>query len=156
MNNEVIKAMTKKEKKSIIPAWWKKNSYKVWRVVLFPLWIILVGAEKLEKWLNSRQVWSVARANEILNYYVPRYASWSEEDKCFYFFDNGYGWNMSHAKKHLKLKDRRWWNNHKGFVGGKIRTYLIDEFELEGFTKEVGNCYDGWTEITFRMNEKKA
>lgn len=35
-----------------------------------------------------------------------------------------------------------------------IRSYLIDEFELEGFEKEVGNCSEWRTEIAFRMIEK--
>jgi hypothetical protein len=38
--------------------------------------------------------------------------------------------------------------------GGKMRSYLINDFELEGFTKEVGNCWDGWTEVSFTMIEK--
>ena len=62
------------------------------------------------------------------------------------------GWgNLS--KKYIKLKDRRWWNNYSDPWGGKIRRYLIDEFELEGFTKKLGNCDDGWTEIYFTLIE---
>lgn len=38
--------------------------------------------------------------------------------------------------------------------GGKIRPYLIEEFELEGFKKEVGDCYNGWTKISLTMIEK--
>lgn len=154
MNNEVIKAMNKKEKAHPIRDWWHKNGYKVLRVVLFPVWIVLVVVEKIERWLNNREAWTATRADEILSYYVPRYASWDAENKSFYFFDNGYGWSLSFAKKHLKRKDRRWWDVNNGFVGGRIRSYLIDEFELEGFAKEVGNCYDGWTELTFTMIEK--
>ena len=62
------------------------------------------------------------------------------------------GWgNLS--KKYIKLKDRRWWNNYNDPWGGEIRRYLIDEFELEGFTKKLGNCDDGWTEIYFTLIE---
>ena len=154
MNTEIIKAINKKNKKHPIRKWWNKNGYKVMRVVLFPIWIGMVIKEKINKYLNSRQAWSDKRAKEILNYYVPRKASWCEEDKTFYFFDNGMGWgNLS--KKHLKLKDRRWWKVHCGFWGGDIRHYLIDKFELEGFTKELGNCDEGWTEVSFTLIEKK-
>jgi hypothetical protein len=34
--------------------------------------------------------------------------------------------------------------------GGEIRLYLLHQFELEGFTKKLGNCVDGWTEIYFK------
>jgi hypothetical protein len=99
---------------------------------------------------DTRTEWE-SRADEILSYYVPSYAHWDNKNKTLYFFDNGYGWSMYFAKKHLKLKDRKFWKLHAGCGGWRIRKYLIDKFELEGFTKEVGNCYDGWTEITFRM-----
>lgn len=153
MNNEITKAMNRKTKKNTFRKWWNKNGYKVNRVIFFPIWIGGIIVEKIQKKLNDRQVWSEERAKTILDYYIPRKAKWSEEGKEFYFFDNGMGWGNL-AKRYLKLKDRRWWNNHRGFWGGKIRKYLIEEYELEGFTKEIGNCYDGWTEISFVMIEK--
>ena len=155
MNKEVVKAMNKKENRTnAIKKWWNKNGYKVMRVVLFPVWWGIQAKEKITLYLNSREEWSEERVKEILNYYIPRNSEWDEDDKSFYFFDNGYGWSMTLAKKYLKRKDRRFWNVHRGFGGGKIRSYLIEEFELEGFEKEVGDCSDGWTEITFRMIEK--
>ena len=155
MNKEVIKAMNKKENRfNAIKKWWDKNGYKVMRVVLFPIWWGIKAKEKITSYLNSREEWSEERVKEILNYYIPRLADWDEEDKCFYFFDNGYGWSIGLAKKYLKRKDRRFWNIHNDWCGGKIRSYLINEFELEGFEKEVGNCSEGWTEIAFRLIEK--
>lgn len=152
MNNEVIKAMNKKSRKdSNLKKWWRKNDYKVWRVVLFPLWAFVWSRDKIKDYLNARTEWSESRADEILGYYVPRCADWDNEDKTFYLFDNGCGWSMGFAKKHLKLKDRRFWKLYASWGGGRVRRYLINSFELEGFTKEVGNCYDGWTEITFTM-----
>ena len=148
MNKEIIKAMNRKEKNHPIRDWWKKNRYKVLRVVLFPVWVVALGMDKIQKKLNARQKWSEERAKEIFDYYIPRKAGWCEEDKAFHFFDNGMGWSNL-AKKHLKLKDRRFWDNHRGFFGGKLRTYLIEEYEIEGFTKVVGNCSEGWTEVSF-------
>ena len=153
MNNEIIKAMNRKPKKKIFRKWWSKNGYKVNRVILFPIWIGALIVKKIQIKLNNRQVWSEERAKQILDYYIPRKAEWCEEDKTFYFFDNGMGWGNL-AKRYLKLKDRRWWNNNRAWYGGKIRKYLIDEYEIAGFTKEIGNCSDGWTEISFKMIEK--
>lgn len=153
MNAEVIKAMNKKESKHPFRKWWSKNGYKVNRVIFFPIWIGTVIAEKIQKKLNARQVWSEERVKAILDYYVPRKAEWCAEDKTFYFFDNGLGWGNL-AKRYIKRKDRRWWNNHRGWVGGKIRNYLINDYELDGFVKEIGNCADGWTEVSFTMIEK--
>ena len=152
MNAEITKAINEKNKKHPFRKWWNKNGYKVMRVVLFPIWIGMVAKDKINKYLNSRQEWSDERAKEILNYYIPRRANWCEEDKTFYFYDNGMGWG-SLAKEYLKPKDRRWWNNHNGFWGGEIRLYLIEEFELEGFTKEVIRRDETETEITFTLIE---
>lgn len=155
MNNEVIKAMNKKETKiDKIRKWWGKNGYKVMRVILFPIWWGIKAKEKIDAYLDSRNTWSEERANEILSYYIPRNSDWDAEDKSFYFFDNGMGWGMRCRQKRVKLKDRRWWKNHTRAWGGKVRDYLIEKFELEGFEKTVGETYDFRTEITFKMIEK--
>ncbi len=148
MNKEVIKAMKNRTtKREMIMKWWYKNGYKVMRVVLFPIWFAICIKERIGNHLNNKQKWNEEKADEILNYYVPRYARWNEEEKEFYFFDNGYGWYIGIAKRHLKRKDRRFWkvNNYR------IRNYLIKNFELEGFTKEILLDSDGWTEISFKM-----
>lgn len=155
MNNEIIKAMNKKETKiDRAKKWWNKNDYKVMRIILFPIWIGILVKEKINAKLNARQVWSEERANEILSYYIPRNSKWDTDKKEFYFFDNGLGWDSKYCKKKLNFKDRRWWKCHCGFFGGQIRSYLIHNFELEGFDKEVLESYDGRTEIIFRMTEK--
>lgn len=155
MTNEIIKAMQgKKEHK--IRKWWNKNSYKVFRVILFPFWIGSILLEKVNAWLNSKEEWNEKHATEILNYYIPRASEWDEEDKTFYFFDNGMGWNIRLAKRYLKLKDRRFWKVNCAWWGGKMRSFLMDKFELEGFTKELENCSEGWTEISFTLNEKRG
>ena len=149
-NKEIIKAMNRKEKKQTFRKWWKKNEYIVARIVFFPIWIVVVINQKIEIILDKHNKWNEERADEILQYYIPRRANWVENEKEFYFFDNGFGWD--NAKKYIKIKDRRFWNNHHGWCGGKIRHYLINQFELEGFTKEVINHENSWTEISFKMN----
>ena len=155
MNNEVIKAMNKKETKiDKIRKWWSKNGYKVMRVILFPIWWGIKAEEKIDAYLDSRNTWSEERANEILSYYIPRNSDWDAEDKSFYFYDNGMGWDMRCCQKRVKLKDRRWWENYTRAWGGRVRAYLIEKFELEGFEKIVGNTDDFCTEVTFKMIEE--
>ena len=155
MNKEVMKAMNKKETKlDEFRKWWRKNGYKVMRVVLFPVWGYVVAKEKIHAYLNSKCEWSDERANEILSYYIPRKSEWDVEDKSFYFADNGMGWSMKYHQKKIKMKDRRWWRKYTSGWGGKVRTYLLEQFEMEGFEKIVGDTYDGWTEGTFEMIEE--
>ncbi len=150
MNKEIMKAMNSTQKENTIKKWWGKNGYKVMRVILFPVWFAEVANKKYNSYMNKKQVWDEQRADEILSYYIPRVAEFNKEDNSFYFFDNGMGWNR---KKYIKRRDRRFWKVNVGWWGGKIRTHLIEKFELEGFTKEVGQCWDGWTEITFILKE---
>lgn len=148
MNKEVIKAMEDRTtKREMIINWWYRNGYKVMRVILFPVWFAICIKERVEKYLNNKQKWNEKKADEILNYYIPRYSKWDKEEKEFYFFDNGYGWNIGLAKRYLKRKDYRFWrvNDYR------IRNYLIESFKLEGFTKEILSTTDGWTEISFKM-----
>lgn len=158
MNKEIVKAMQGKQENKA-RKWWRKNGYKVWRVVLFPLWAGEILWNEINKRLNNKQEWNEERANEILNYYIPRRSEWDEKEQCFYFFDNGMGWSLALAKRYLKRKDRRFWKVNCGWWGGKMREYLIEKFQLEGFTKEVSDIIDArddWTEITFKLNKKGA
>ena len=85
MNKEVIKAMNKKETKvDQFRKRWRKNGYKVMRVILFPIWWGVCAKNKIENYLNSKCEWSEERANEILSYYIPRRSEWDEETKAFY------------------------------------------------------------------------
>lgn len=151
MNKEIEKAMNRKESKTFhFYGWWIKNGYKVMRVILFPMWVYMCGKRKINNYLNSKCKWDEERANKILSYYVPRYSKWDAENKSFYLADNGLGWD----EKKIKMKDRRWWKNNTRIWGGEVRTYLIEKFEMEGFEKIVGDTYDGWTEVTFKLIEK--
>lgn len=157
MNAEVIKAMNKTDTRfEKVCKWWKKNGYKITRIVLspilLPVWAVYKLSDKYNHYKNAQQAWSAGRSTEILNYYIPRDAEWNEKDQCFYFFDNGMGWG--HNIKKIKRKDRRYWKVNCGWWGGEMRTFLIDTFELEGFTKEIGVCDDGWTEIAFYLNKE--
>ena len=97
-------------------------------------------------------MWSDERATEILNYYIPRRADWDDEEKEFFFFDNGYGWGFQSAKKYLKRKDYAFWKKFGSSWCLEMREFLVKKFELEGFTKEVNyDCYGTDTEIVFKM-----
>lgn len=151
MNKEVIKAINSKKKNHSFCKWWNKNGYKIMRVIFFPIWIGYCVKDKIKRYSVIRNAWDEEKAKEILNYYIPHRSDWDAENNEFYFFDNGYGWNLKLAKKHLKRKDRNFWSLHTYGFGGEIRNYLINDFELDGFKKEIGDCYNSWTEIIFKM-----
>lgn len=145
MTKETMKAIEGKQKNHPFRKWWQKHGYKVMRVILFPVWIFIMVNEKI---YNNIE-WDEARVNKILNYYIPQESDWNSKERAFYFFDNGYGWNLCYAKKHLKRKDRRFWKKFASFGGGEIKEYLIEDFELEGFEKEIVSTWESTLEIIF-------
>lgn len=151
MNKEVIKAMNKKPTKlDAFHEWWSDYGYIVMRILLFPIWIIAWSYEKIENYIDKRMEWSEKRADEIFNYYIPRVAEWDNETKEFYFFDNGMGWSMRYIRrKYIKLRDRKFW---KKYASNQMRDYLINTFELDGFTKKLIDC-SNYTEIIFELIE---
>ena len=155
VNREIIKVMEKAnrpKKKHPFKTWWRKNRHIIVNTIFFPLCLGSLLYDKLSDahWerVREKNSWSEARAVEILDYYIPKCARYDNIDKSFFFFDNGLGWNIA-KKKTIKRKDRNFWKINKW----KIRDFLIKKYEIEGFTKEVGNCSDGWTEITFTLND---
>ena len=142
MNKEVVKAMNKKPFAPV--EWWRKNWYIVVNIIIFPVWAAFWCYDRLKKRSYKRTEWDENRANEILNYYIPRRSEWDEENNSFYFFSNG----AFRVKRGLKLKDRTFFRKYRD----NIRDYLINTFELEGFDKKMGNdCEYPRTEITFEM-----
>lgn len=148
MTKEVEKAIKKASKKNRkvpqIKNWWRQNSYKVYRVIFFPIWIVAIISEKIKNYSYSHNQWSKQEVDRILNYYVPRRAEYDEEEKTFYLYYNCFGKTLGNAKKYLKRKDRKFWEKYNY----AIHEYLKKEYELEGFKKVVDKCANG-IEIEF-------
>ena len=149
MNKEILKAIEDKQKKHPYRDWWHKNNYKVMRIILFPIWIYVEISDRIKDWSYERIVWDEKRADEILTYYIPRVSDWLPDEKSFWFYDNGSGWNIVFSKKYLKIKDRLFWRKFHW----NIEEYFNNKFELEGFEKEVVSTrsYYTGTEIIFKQ-----
>ena len=109
--------------------------------------------ERINNCLNSKNEWDEARANGILSYFIPRAAVWSEDTKTFYYANSGEDWDLMSSIEYLNKEDRIWWKCNTKPFGGKIKNYLVERFELDGFTKKVIYTNDeGWAEILFKLN----
>lgn len=150
MNKEILKVIEDKQKEHPFRNWWSRNNYKVMRVILFPIWIYVEISDRIKNWLYERTTWDEKRADEILQHYIPRASDWLPEKNAFWFYDNGYGWEIWSAKRFLKRKDHLFWRKFHW----EIEKYLIKKFELEGFKKEVLDTYGGDTEIIFKSLDK--
>ena len=150
MNKEIEKAMNKKEHK--IVTWYKNNSYKIWRIILFPIWFFSTVNDKIAKKKYKNLEWDKTRADKILTRYMLRESEWNEKEKSFYFWNNGWYISSYSGKKATKRKDHKFCSKYKF----ELKEYLLNEFELEGFTKIIDDCDYGCIEITFKLNEKDS
>lgn len=143
MTKEVEKAIKKANKKnskiSKIKYWWSINDYKVYRVILFPICIIVTISEKIKNYSYSHNQWSKQEVDRILNYYVPRRAEYDKEEKTFYLYYSCFGETLENSKKYLKRKDRKFWKKYNY----AIHEYLKKEYELKGFKKVNHKCSNG-------------
>ena len=110
--------------------------------------------ERINSYLDSKCEWSEEKANEILSYYIPRRSIWNAEEKYFCFWDSGENWSEKFNLKRIKIKDRRWWKNNAKIQGWKMKNYLIEKFEMEGFKKIIGDMDNGFISIYFKKIEK--
>lgn len=143
------KNLDKLNKKHPIRTWWRKNDYKVWRVILFPLYFLELARQKLEKIQYNKMEWREEEAKRIFDKYLPRRVkSDMDEDGsflvCEYAGDFHPGvdilWGFD---THMTKKDKnyfwKFYNNFKKYLLSK------DGYQIEGYKKIH---YDDWKEFS--------
>lgn len=108
MNKEIIKAINKTEKKA------KKTAKKTYfslntlqKILVFPLKMCDTIRHKIHTKRYAKIVWDEKRVDEILNYFIPRRASWDKENKEFDFCYNSCVWTISKTLKLVKRKRQK-------------------------------------------------
>ena len=137
--NEFKKALeTKKEKKT-----YKFKSYYTEYIILYPLMIIVYYWNKIfEIWENSLK-WNDKKTEKILAYAFPKIAEVNKEEGSIGRYIRS--WGVYVKEWHVK-----WY--HKDYCSKynqRIITYLIEQFEIDGFVKEVTVEDKEWTYIKF-------
>ena len=128
------------KEKSKFSKWWDKNGYKVMRIILFPIWIVVWLKEKYNNKKIKNCKWSEKRAKEFCDKYLPIFCS--KTDEGFYFYNNGYGF----SSKRLKHKDRLFASCYKY----KILDYIVKNYAIDGYMKEnLSDMVYGNYEVNF-------
>lgn len=137
--NEFNKALeTKKEKKV-----YKFKEWKTEYIILYPLMIVVYYGDKLfETWKNSLK-WSDKKTEKILAYAFPKTAEINKEKGTIGKYIRSWGVYV----KNWRVK---WYHkNYCSKYNTRIITYLIEQFEIDGFTKEVDVEDTEWTYVKF-------
>lgn len=136
--NKIEKQVNKKKRRenNKLKKWWRNNSYKVWRVVLFWLWIPI----KLLCCINKKRYKAMQYSDETTKKYLDKVlpylvAYWGEESNCFLFTSAGDMGGINF--KALMSLPRRYRKQGRYFVKfyQEVKTYIVRTYEVGGYEK---------------------
>jgi hypothetical protein len=136
--NKIEKQVAKKKRRenNKLRKWWRNNSYKVWRVLLFWIWIpIKLFCDADDKKYKTMQ-YSDETTKKYLDKVLPYLVSyWGEESDCFLMTDAGdmggisFRAIMSLPSKYSK--QRRYFTKFYQ----ETKAYIVRMYEVDGYEK---------------------
>ena len=147
MKNEIEKQVAKKQRRenNKLRKWWNRNDYKVWRVLLFWIWIPmkLFGEINIKQYKQIKYSEKTAKKylDKVLPYLVAR---WREEPDCFLFTTAGdMGGIQFRALMSLPSKYRKQRRYFTKFYQ-EVQAYIVRTYEIDGYEKYPILTYDDW------------
>ena len=140
--------------------WWRKNSYKVWRVVLFPVWICVLALDKYKHYRYKSLTFSEEYCKKCIDKILPKFViHYNEDPQCILISDcDDFGYimfvdlcgihNYCYAEKHGCKKEIRF---TRKFVE-QTRKYIIEKYEINGYNKMVLTNYKEWNEAAKKFD----
>jgi len=129
MKDKFDALLERKTTESSAKKWWRTNRYKVLRIILFPIWIVVLAKNEVDESLYRNAQWSESRADRIIGKIVPQKLEvcdnelcycleWSEpwtNSACLHFGDKIFGRKFSH----------------------EIAKYLKENYQVDGYKKRL-------------------
>lgn len=136
--NKIEKQVAKKQRKenNKLLKWWSRNSYKVWRVLLFWVWIPIMLFDKTKdqqyKAMKYREETTKKYLDKVLPYLVSH---WDEDPNCFLFttYSDMGGVNF----RALMSLRRRYRKQERYFIKfyEEVKAYIVRTYEIDGYEK---------------------
>lgn len=147
MKNKIEKQVAKKQRKESnkLRKWWSRNDYKVWRVLLFWLWIpIMLFNKKKDKQYETMK-YSEERTKKYLDKVLPYLVSyWCDDHSCFLFTTAGDMGDINF--KALMRLPRRYRKQERYFTKfyEEVKAYIVRTYEIDGYEKFSILTYSDW------------
>lgn len=133
--------------------WWRKNGYKVKRLTLFPLWVVVLLSEKYKDYKYKSLVFTEEYCKKCLDKMIPKLIIWYKEDpNCFPIsdcddfgcitFNDLTGINSYYLKNHGCKREIRF----TGKFYRMVEDYIMNEYQIDGYHKMTMNNYKEWKE----------
>lgn len=113
-------------------SWWSRNGYYVWRVILFPIYLIIIADRAYEDWQVRRQKLDKAKTDKILTAWLVKHGE--VDEGCLWFSPD---WNYFSIRL-------------DGWLGWKYKYYL-HAFKYILYSELVKS----WTPPMFARTEEK-
>ena len=145
--NKIEKQVAKKQRRdnNMFCKWWRYNSYKVWRVLLFWIWIPLLLLDIIDDKKYKAIKYNDETTKKYLDDVLPYLVSRCEEDpNCFLFTTaSDMGGIYLNSLMNLKSKYRK---QERYFIKfyEEVRTYIVRTYEVDGYEKFPILTYSDW------------
>ena len=122
MKDKFDALLERKTTESSAKKWWRTNRYKVLRIILFPIWIVVLAKNEVDESLYRNAQWSESRADRIIGKIVPQKLEvcdnelcycleWSEpwtNSACLHFGDKILGASSAMKLRSISKRTTRW------------------------------------------------
>lgn len=147
MKNKIEKQIAKKQRRenNKLRKWWRNNSYKVWRVLLFwlwiPLWLLNQRYNKQYKVMRYSEETTKKYLDKVLPYLV---SYWGEEPNCFLITDAG---DMGGVRfQALMSLPSRYHKQERYFIKfyQEVKAFIVRTYQVDGYDKFPILTYSDW------------
>lgn len=136
--NKIEKQVAKKKRRenNKLRKWWRENSYKILRVVLFWLWIPIKLFDDADDKKYKTMQYSDETTKKYLDKVLPYLVSyWGEESDCFLMTDAGDMGGIN-FKALLNLPNRyRKQERYFTKFYQEVKAYIVRTYEVDGYEK---------------------
>jgi hypothetical protein len=154
--NKIEKQFQKKEQKknNKIRKWWSKNSYKVFRVVFFYIWIPALIHKKLKDSRYKKLEYDDKITKKYLDKVMPKLVPYCLDTPAYILFHNTndfggirFYWDLCSNWMARKFKkETKYFSKFHALV----QNYIIEEYQIDGYEKMVLDNWNDWN----RASEK--
>ena len=157
--NKIEKRFNKAQRKESnrLRKWWRNNNYKVWRVLLFWIWIPCLCLQKIKDKRYKSLRYSDMTTKKYLDKLMPSLVVEYEDSPdviLFYKSTDNYGgiklpWDL--WSNFVKKKSRRAYNYFRRF-DDDVKNYIFNAYEIDGYSKININNWADWDKAVEKFN----
>lgn len=130
--------------------WWRKNDYKVYRVIFFPIYIIQLIREKCHKHTYDKLQFSNEKSKKLIDKELSRLVAYdidcgliSKDEEIAICTSNDFGISFSSFGVWYRGQNKSAKNYFLKF-SSEIKEFIINEYAIDGYQKMVIDDWIKW------------